>query len=101
VIVVAEVVKYLANNVLSDYDDVTFESFDTTQLRIVEHVEVAGRVIEIDHNTPRPIKSPWRITGTRMRLELGNETIDSLTSKSREIFSDGVKMLSFHLPGDE
>ena len=41
-IIVAIVTKYITNNVLTDYDDESFESFDTTQLRIVEPAEAAG-----------------------------------------------------------
>jgi len=94
-IIVAIVTVYVTDNVLVDYDDGSFESFDTTQLRVAEPVEIAGRQINILHNTPQPTGSPWRSVGTRLRLEFENETIESLTSKDREIFSDGARCRAF------
>ncbi|HME54452.1 MAG TPA: hypothetical protein VKM55_19730 [Candidatus Lokiarchaeia archaeon] len=92
-IIVAIVSRYITDNVLTDYDDGSFESFDTTQLRVVEPVEIAGRLINIHHNTPQPTGSPWRSAGTRLRLEFEKETIESLTSGDTDIFSDGARIL--------
>ena len=93
-IVVGIVDEYRVNNVHTDYDDGTFEWFDTTRLYIVEPVEVAGRVMNIDHNNPQPAGSPWRENGAILRLELGAENAEELTRANIEWFSDGIRILS-------
>jgi hypothetical protein len=94
VIIVAIVKKYLMGNVHTDYDDGTFEWFDTTQLSIVEPAGAAGRVIDIDHNEPQPITSPWRRIGAELRLEMEVDDVGTLGSHSREYFSAGIRILS-------
>jgi hypothetical protein len=94
VIIVAIVKKYLVGNVHTDYEDGTFEWFDTTQLCIVEPAGAAGRVIDIEHNEPQHTTSPWRRVGAELRLEMEVEDIETLCSHSREYFSAGIRILS-------
>ncbi len=93
-ILVLKVIKYLSNNVHADYDDGTFESFDTTQVRVVEPVEAAGRSVRIDHNSPPPAESPWRKIGARLRLDADDDILEEKRGHSREIFSSGIQILA-------
>ncbi len=93
-IIVAIVKKYLPGNVHVDYDDGTFEWFDTTKLCIVEPAEAAGRVIDIDHNEPQHASSPWRRIGAELRLELKGDEVAMPGSRSRQLFSAGIRILS-------
>jgi hypothetical protein len=94
VVIVAGIVsKYLINNVHTEYDDGTFEWFDTRQLSIVEPAEVTGRVIDIDHNTPPPPESPWRKIGAILRLEVANNFFEQKRGHFKHYFSAGVWIL--------
>ncbi len=93
-IIVAIVKKYLPGNVHADYDDGTFEWFDTTQLCIVEPAGAAGHLFDVDHNQPPPASSPWRRIGAELRLEMEVEDIETLSAHNREYFSDGIRILS-------
>ncbi len=93
-IIVAIVKKYLPGNVHVDYDDGTFEWFDTTELCIVEPVSIVRHLFNVFHNQPPPVTSPWRNIGAVLRLELEEEDIETLGSHDREYFSDGFRILS-------
>jgi hypothetical protein len=93
-IIVATVDKYLVNNVHTDYDDGTFEWFDTTKLRIEDPPELAGKFLYVDHNEPQPPGSPWREAGGRLRLELRKGLDMSLGKRTIELFSAGIRILS-------
>jgi len=93
--IVAIVKKYLPGNVHADYDDGTFEWFDTTELSIIEPEADAERTLFINHNQPPPPTSPWRNAGAKLRLELDDDDIDSLGSHGKEYFSDGIRILSY------
>jgi hypothetical protein len=92
-IVLGIVRKYLVGNVHADYDDGTFEWFDTTQLSIVEPAEVAGRVIDINHNTPPPPESPWRKIGAILQLEVAEDFLERKSGHCRQYFSAGVRIM--------
>ncbi len=93
-IVVAIVCKYLPGNVSVDYDDGSFEWFDTTQLSVVEPIKALGLIIHIDHNNPQPPESPWRKIGAQLRLEIKKDIFAKKSGHSLQIFSDGIRILA-------
>ncbi|MEX2683302.1 MAG: hypothetical protein Q6373_017130 [Candidatus Sigynarchaeota archaeon] len=94
-IIVAIVKKYLPGNVHMDYEDGTFEWFDTTELCIEEPARIANLRLSVDHDHQLPDTSPWRKIGARLRLELEGDDIETLGIERREYFSDGIKILSY------
>src|SRR4030042_4498636 len=93
-ILVTRVCKYLPNNVHCDYDDGTFEWFDTTEIRIFNPNDKIGRLIDIDHDTPPPIESPWRKIGAILRLEVEDQIFNEKNGQSKEYFSSGIRILA-------
>jgi len=96
VIAVAIVSRYLEDNVHTDYDDGTFESFDTTQLSIVEPAEATGRVVDIDHNTPPPL----RVLGEKLVPYYGGITrilFEKKRGQTQHYFSSGIRILAFKI----
>ncbi len=93
-IFVAIVRKYLPNNVTVDYDDGSFESFDSTQLSIMKPVVANGQILNNDHNNPQPPESPWRKIGAQLRLQVDKDIFAKKPGQSIHFFSAGIKVLA-------
>ncbi len=89
-IISARVEKYLPNNVSTDYDDGSFEWFDTTVLTILEPIEFKNRALHIDHNWPCEENSVWRNTDEILVFELDSSDLTTPT----QLFSDGIKIIN-------
>ncbi|NMC08302.1 MAG: hypothetical protein GYA24_24055 [Candidatus Lokiarchaeota archaeon] len=93
-IIVAIVDKYIVHNVHDDYEDGTFEWFDTSELRVEEPIELAGKRFRVNHGDVQPPGSPWREVGTKLHLEIANVFNDRLnTSSNIELFSTGIRII--------
>ena len=91
IILNAEILAYLIDDLHFDYDNGTFEWFDATKLEILEPQEFLNKIYYIYHNNPEYPNSIWRKIGLKVSLEF-NISKDAFNPDEHDeiIFSDGV-----------
>lgn len=91
--IIAEITNYLQDDLHFDYDDGTFEWFDSTELRIIKPSEFNSKKLYIYHNEPLDKNSIWLRKGLIVELEFKGDKKELLKPLFKEIiFSDGVEL---------
>ncbi|MFX1236613.1 MAG: hypothetical protein ACFFAS_19905 [Promethearchaeota archaeon] len=76
-IITLRVDKYLPDNVIYDYEDGSFEWFDSTAITILEASKYKNKMLYIDHEYSCKKESVLRKVGAILKFELDPHYIES------------------------
>ena len=94
--IISKIIQYHLDDLHFDYDDGSFEWFDSSELCIIEPVKLRTKKFFIFHNKPILENIIWRKIGLIIELKSYDDKMDLLrTIFGIHVFSDGIKISEY------
>lgn len=86
-----KIVNYLANDLISDYIDGTFESHDGVQIKISDPIQYKNKLITIYMNNQGKIDQKWTQLGKKVTFKITQDNLEN----SNLIFEGALIAIKF------
>ncbi len=89
----ARIIGYYKDDLNFDYEDGSFEWFDSTKLRIIEPPHMKDKEFYIFHNSLNKIEDTWTLTGVTLLITFKEgffEKWDDIFSSHTFIFTNAI-----------